>query len=99
MKQHLVPYTRVDVAAVERKATAALAVVVAHFLLLPIGQVRQGPALPDGHQADDEADDEPDGHGGGSPCREVPDGQHSGPGTGEGRQRVDLAPQHDRGRC
>ena len=37
MKQHLVPYTRVGVAAVERKATAALAFVVDHFLLLPIG--------------------------------------------------------------
>ena len=37
MKQHLVPYSRVDVIAVERKATAALAFVVDHFLLLPIG--------------------------------------------------------------
>ena len=37
MKQHLVPYSRVDVAAVTGKATAALAVVVDHFLLLPIG--------------------------------------------------------------
>jgi NhaA family Na+:H+ antiporter len=37
MKQHLVPYSRVDVTAVERKATAALALVVDHFLLLPIG--------------------------------------------------------------
>jgi NhaA family Na+:H+ antiporter len=37
MKQHLVPYSRVDVTAVERKATAALAFVVDHFLLLPIG--------------------------------------------------------------
>ena len=37
MKQHLVPHSRVEVAAVERKATAVLAFVVDHFLLLPIG--------------------------------------------------------------
>ena len=37
MKPHLVPSSRADVAAVERKATAALAFVVDHFLLLPIG--------------------------------------------------------------
>ena len=37
MKQHLVSHSRVDVMAVERKATAALAFVVDHYLLLPIG--------------------------------------------------------------
>ena len=37
MKQHLVSYSRVDVMAVERKVTAALAFVVDHYLLLPIG--------------------------------------------------------------
>ena len=37
MKQHLVSYGLVDVSAVERKASAALAFVVDHYLLLPIG--------------------------------------------------------------
>ena len=37
MTHHLVPYNRVDVARVERTGFTALAFVVDHFLLLPVG--------------------------------------------------------------